>query len=216
MLLGQASMQSTRGDFASYTAIELDDVAKLPMSSEGYAGVDLLVISTANKEFLESISATQAQAIKNWVLNGGHAQVWVGKNADAVKNLDWLSSLVHEPIVGSVSPIDPGMLESYLASQKRLEKLVCAKFDIGDKREVELSLMGTDRKKIPLLFKHAIGFGQVQVFASDLDLNPIHGWADRKILLERLLADHWGQLKMSDRLPRIDLPSWDMTIYQGS
>lgn len=190
--LDQAAMQSTRGELASYSSAEIAVPSDLPRTHEGYSGVDLLVLATSDESFLKALSNDQAEAIRVWVARGGHIQIWAGKNAELIKNTSWISSLLREKIEGAVSSVDPGILESYLSSQKRLEKLVCTRFESLDAKDVELSLLTLDRKKIPVLFRHAYGFGQVQVFASDLDLPPLSDWQDRKLLLERLFAEHWG------------------------
>jgi hypothetical protein len=190
MALEQAAMRSAKeGALPSYSSCEVSDTSKLPRTSRAYEGVDLLVISTRDWKNLENLSLEQQQAIIDWVQGGGHALIWLGANADRVREQSWLAKLIRAEVQGTVKRVDPVLLESYLSSQKRLDPLTCSRL-VPDQSIIDLSLNTQDRQKIPLIYRSAYGLGQVHVFAADLDASPLRDWPERKLLLERLYREH--------------------------
>ncbi len=189
MALEQAAMRSAKGLLPSYSSCEVSDTSKLPRMAQAYEGVDLLVISTRDWTIIESLSPDQQSAIVNWVQGGGHALVWLGENAERVREQSWLAQLIQAEVQGTVKRVDPGMLESYLSSQKRLDPLTCSRL-APDQCVIDLSLSSHDRQKLPLVYRSAFGLGQVHVFAADLDTSPLREWPERKLLLERLYREH--------------------------
>ncbi len=190
MDLDQAALRSTKGLLSSYSSCEIEEVGKLPQFAKGYQGVDLLVISTRNWSILEQLTEDQQSAMVEWVREGGKALVWLGENAEKVPSLPWLASLLPAQVKGIAQEVDPSVLESFLSSQKRLGKLTCGHV-VPQQWIVDLTLQSSDRQKVPVLLRSALGFGQVQIFAADLDSSPLREWPDRKLLLERLLIEHW-------------------------
>lgn len=187
--LDQAAMRSAKGLLPSYSSVEISQVEHLPTSPLGWRGVDLVVLSTSDLELLRGISSEQQVALSSWVQHGGELLVTIGKNGAELSSLAWLKELIAADFRSVAQDIDPASVESYLASQKKLGSLTCAEFDIGESN-VDLILYSRDRRKLPLLFHHALGLGRVQVFAADLNVQPITDWPDRHLLLSRLLAFH--------------------------
>jgi len=190
MELEQAALRSAKGLLSSYSTCEINNPSKLPRFSKGYQGVNLLVISTRDWSILQRLDVEQQRAIVEWVREGGSTLVWLGENANRIAELPWLASLVPAQVQGIAQLVDPSVLESFLSSQKRLGKLTCGRL-VSKQAIVDLTMQSTDHQKLPVLIRSALGFGKVQVFAADLDSSPLREWPDRKLLLERLLLEHW-------------------------
>ncbi len=187
--LDQAAMQSAKGLLPSYSSVELPMADLLPTSPLGWRGVDLIVVSTSDLSLLKNVSDEQRLALLAWMKQGGEVLVSIGRNGEKLSEHPWLNEIVAAKWRSTVNDIDPASVESYLASQKKLASLTCAEFDVGESI-VELTLYARDRRKLPLIFHHALGLGRVQVLATDLDAQPISDWSDRSLLLARLLAFH--------------------------
>ncbi len=188
--LDQAANQFNQSLLPSYSTCELHDASELPRDAAAYRGVDLLVISTADESLLNQIEKTQSEAIVEWCKQGGHVLLWLGGDTRRLEaSASWLVELAGAEAMGNAAQIDPALLESYLASQKRLEPISMGLWEPRDAR-IDLSLQTPDRKKYPLLFRRVHGLGEVHVCAMDLDRQPLVDWADRKLLLERLLKEH--------------------------
>ncbi|MDZ4848733.1 MAG: hypothetical protein SGI77_05530 [Pirellulaceae bacterium] len=192
MQLDQAALRSVNGSLSSYTASEINDPTILPREAHGYRGIDLLVLSTLDLSIIRNIDVEQQNAIADWVRNGGHLQIWIGENAEQVRELDWIGSMLPVEVESVVKSVDPSLLESFLSSQKRLDKLTCSRL-VPRQCVVDLSL----QSKLPVLLRGAYGFGQVHICAFDLNSMSIQNWPDRKLLLEKLLNEHWETQRQS-------------------
>ena len=210
MDLDQAALLSAKGLLSTYSSCEIEDATRLPLDATGYQGVDLLVISTRDWKIVESLHVEQQTAIIEWVRRGGHVLLWIGENAEKFREAPWLSSLLPAEVKGTVKRVDPAVLESFLSSQKRLGELTCGHL-VHHQGLVDLTLQSVDHQKFPLLLRSAFGFGQVHVCAADIDGLPIRNWPDRKLLLERLLFEHWDthREERSQTLDKSDYLGYD-------
>ncbi len=202
MDLDQAALRSAKGLLSSYSTCEINDPSKLPRFAKGYQGINLLLISTRDWSILQGIDIEQQRAIVDWVRGGGSTLVWLGENAERIDELPWLASLLPAEVQGCAKLVDPSILESFLSSQKRLEKLTCGRL-MPKQAIVDLTMQSNDHQKLPVLVRSALGFGKVQVFAADLDSSPLRDWPDRKLLLERLLLEH-GDAQRDTRSRALD------------
>jgi hypothetical protein len=187
--LDQAAMRSAKGSLSSFTTTEVSETKSLPQEANGYRGVDLLVLSTENADRIRDLTPRDQAAIEGWVRLGGEVLVSIGRHGSLVSELPWLADLAAADFQGIVRNVDPGSLESYLTSQKKLPEPTCSHFECRNST-VELILYSNERKAIPLIFRHAHGLGRVQLFAADLDAEPIASWGDRNLLLSKLLNYH--------------------------
>jgi hypothetical protein len=187
--LDQAAMKSTQGLLPTYSSSEIATTADLPTDPQGYAGVDLLVIAAGPFILTPDFPSAQQSAIVGWVRLGGDCLVCVGKDGEQLQAGHWLTALTGAVVVSVASGIDPGTLESYLASSSKLADLTCARFLSLDDALVEVALTDERRQKVPLVYRRAAGLGRVVVFAADLHLPPLRDWFDRPALLNKLFVD---------------------------
>jgi hypothetical protein len=82
------------------------DLSRLPEAWYGYEGVDLLFLTTANKDFLVGLGqpahADRLRALAGWVRRGGRLVVPV-----AWQNQDVLANLLHSPLWQPPVPVVP-------------------------------------------------------------------------------------------------------------
>jgi hypothetical protein len=182
--LDQVAQQSAQGRLPSYVNTEIPDGSLLPSYSQAYNGIDLLVLPTSPSDVIDSMTAKQQIALRDWVRMGGHLQVWAGANANRIPDWGWLRDVLPARVQGVAPESDPGTIEAFLTSQVQLGRLTLGRFTVGDGL-VDL----IDRTKLPLIIRGAYGLGQVQICAADLNQEPLVSWPDRKLLLEKLLLD---------------------------
>ncbi len=182
--LDQVAQQSAQGRLPSYVNTEIPDGSLLTSYSQAYNGIDLLVLPTSPSDVIDSMTAKQQNALRDWVRMGGHLQVWAGANANRIADWGWLRDVLPARVQGVAPESDPGTIEAFLTSQVQLGRLTLGRFTVGD-GIVDL----LDRTKLPLIIRGAYGLGQVQICAADLNQEPLVSWPDRKLLLEELLLD---------------------------
>jgi len=163
----------------------IDDL--LPGRWYGYDAVDVVVVDTNDKAMLSTLSGSRGEALKQWVMRGGHLVVAVSANWQAV-NEGLLAEMLPLKLTGrtQVSPFDA--LESYTGGSQQVpfENLPAqvAKFEEIDARggKVLSSTLST-----PLVVRGAYGFGRVTVIGLDVDAPPFSGWPDRGLFFVRTL-----------------------------
>jgi hypothetical protein len=187
--LDQAAMKSTQGLLPTYSSSEVDDSAELPTDPQGYAGVDLLVIAAGPFILSPDFPSAQQSAIVGWVHWGGDCLVCVGRYGERLQSGHWLTALTGQAVASVASGLDPGTLESYLASSNKLADLSCSRFPLLDEALVDVALSDERRQKVPLVYRRAAGLGRAVVFAADLELPPLRDWVDRPVLLNKLFND---------------------------
>ena len=182
------SQESGRGGLPSISISSFESATDLPAYSQAYGGVDAFVVATDRPEILDQLSPAQAAALVEWVDKGGRIQIWLGGAATAAANVDWLKTLLPAEVIGVAAQVDPGLLESYVASSQgtRLSALDCAILKPMDAK-VDLTLISQDRKRLPFLMRSAYGAGYVDVIATDINSESLLDWRERRVLLERTL-----------------------------
>lgn len=188
--LSQGAMKSVRGALPENSTVQLTDVEQLPMSSECYSGVDVLILSSANIELNQNMTAVKAIAIKDWIAQGGRCVLSLGKNTES-----WLKTVEFEGLVpgdfkGVLPDCDPGPLESYLKSQNRLANLHCSLFAI-ESSTIDLAFKTKNRMGYPLIARWAFGAGKVIFLAVELDGEQMLAWESRPSLLKQFLDEQW-------------------------
>ncbi len=185
--LDDISVAPMRGGMPSISLTNLATAADLPTDRFVYSAATTMVISTKDLEFVQAITDEQGKAIVDWVIAGGRIQIWVGENADSLKNIAWLTRLLPGQLVGTVRRVDPAVLESYVSASQtaRLEPLTCAELAVKDAR-VGLSIVSPDRRPLPFIVQCALGAGTIDFVATDVNSREMIAWKDRVHLLERL------------------------------
>jgi hypothetical protein len=168
----------------------------LPLKWYGYDAVDLAVLTTDNKEFLDKLLTSERkrwQAVGEWVRQGGRLLVSVSwANRDRVRDLldAW------KPGLPRLLSADPPAEYDRLAAVEAFAGVVAkrfpsfgeasvkaVKFNIGP--GVELLLR---QDEDPLLVRVPYGRGSVALLALDLDKGPVAGWSGRTGLWKALLS----------------------------
>ncbi len=188
--LSQGTMKSTRGSLSEFSTVQLTDVGELPTSSSCYGGVDLLILSSCNKDLNRNMSAVPATAIRDWVAQGGRCLLSLGANVETWLQTAELASLMPGEFKGVGLDCEPGPLESHLGSQNRLANLTCSLFDVNS-GTIDLKSKTKARVDFPLIARWAYGAGKTTFLAVELDGQQILDWESRPALLKNLLDDQW-------------------------
>ncbi len=177
---------------STFTTSIVNKSLDLPVHYQAYSGVDLLAISTSDAELLLQATPDQTKAIRDWIFNGGRAIIAVGKNAETVKDLAWLTELLPGPIVSREDNVSAGPIESWIGSSKRLQALTCARIQ-PTKAITKIQLQSLTREPIPFISRRVFGLGQVIFVACDLDQGNLAEWEDEPAFLRKLLPAQWDQ-----------------------
>ncbi len=185
----QGALKSVDGALPNVTTSVLTDGTELPSSSQGYSGVDQIVLSTVDAEQLRKLNHRQIAALRRWVEQGGKLFVSMGVNAKTIAETEWLQAMLPSKVRDLQEGIDPGSLESWVNSEKPLPKLICTRLEPCSL--VDLTATTIRREPFPLIARHALGLGQVTCLATDLDSSDMLAWPDRNKLLDKLLLGAW-------------------------
>jgi hypothetical protein len=164
----------------------VDDVRMLPNRWFGYESLDLLILSTGNRDFLTALlneREGRKDAIADWVRRGGRILISVGHNQDMVSKLEPLQAVLPMAVDGMLqlprlrsiakfSGPQYAPLENAPAAKNRAP-LAIAKLTPKPGRETETVLAEQDGP--PLIVKGAYGLGRVTVVALDLDQQSAFG-----------------------------------------
>lgn len=166
----------------------VDDFTGLPIRSEGYEGVDFVVLSTSQRGVLAQIAAqpVRLEALDLWVRAGGTLVLCAGANA--------------EQAIGEKSPLArfvPGRFETvrlrpagdWEAAAKSLNKILPGRVKLPTAKlaDVRGRIEAGDRE-LPLVVRAARGLGQIVFTATDLDSPSMRTWSDRPLLLGAILG----------------------------
>ena len=183
---------SANADLVELSLIQFDEFEKLPHHWIGYEAIDLIVLPTASSGILDQLKVTQAQALRDWVYQGGRLILFAGKEVARVAAEDSpLSDLVPGKITGTVDQWNTSGLENYGNAQQRLflspEKNPLARLEVTDGR-VLLRDQENAQALHPLIVRSVRGFGMVVYVAFDIDVPPLDDWDSSSRVLEKLIA----------------------------
>ena len=186
------SSLSANADLVELSLIQFDEFEKLPHHWIGYEAIDLIVLPTASSGILDQLKVTQAQALRDWVYQGGRLILFAGKEVARVAAEDSpLSDLVPGKITGTVDQWNTSGLENYGNAQQRLflspEKNPLARLEVTDGR-VLLRDQENAQALHPLIVRSVRGFGMVVYVAFDIDVPPLDDWNSSSRVLEKLIA----------------------------
>jgi hypothetical protein len=162
-------------------------VAALPDRWFGYDAVDVVVLGTGKKDFVEQLTqesgAARRNALVEWVRRGGILVVSVGRNQQFAARLFDKMQLLDCAVTGS----------SLIPSLPNLSGW-CERLR-GPLQDVELATLAPRRgahvlvseKDRPVLVQGSCGLGRVVLVAFDLDSPPFTTWAGQ--------ADFWRKLQ---------------------
>jgi hypothetical protein len=160
----------------------IEDVRTLPNRWFAFEPVDLMIVTTGNRDFLTSLLNEREQrkeALVEWVRRGGRLVVSVGRNQDMVAKLEPIQSALPVSITGTVQLSRLSSLKSFSKADRSLEStrqqpLEVAKLERKAGREIDVVLAEANGQ--PLIVSGAYGLGQVTVVAFDLDGPPFTTW----------------------------------------
>ncbi|NQU20884.1 MAG: hypothetical protein HQ567_06340 [Candidatus Nealsonbacteria bacterium] len=181
--------------------VRLDDCRQLPTHWFGYESVDTVVLSTSRPEIYGDgeFSAAQIAALDRWVTLGGKLVLCVAQQAEKVL-ADGAPLSRFAP--GRLNPDMPTVSLSR-SSESELERYADGTESISQKSGGDLPLQNdcftsflvdvqgiVDAKDLdqPLIVRTPRGFGRIVFFAADPDREPFSTWADRPLLMGRLLG----------------------------
>lgn len=166
----------------------IDAVGQMPQHWFGYEGVDLVILSTSNRDFLKRLDAADKryrEALAEWVLRGGHLIVSVGINQDAFAAFaEWqpllpVSLLKTETVTGLRMSWEDGA-GGVLGPLPGGAPLTVATIEGKPGRSFRSLLKRTGDKDFragqDLIVQGAAGLGRVTVVAFDLDQRPFIDW----------------------------------------
>jgi hypothetical protein len=182
------------------------NAAELPDRWLGYAGVDVVAISTSKPGALEALTPQQFAAIELWVRLGGKLVLCCGKRGNEVlADGSRILSLVPGRF-DDVLPLErTAGLENYAGSTQRLD-VVAPRSDEGGgdtTRMEELPMVtrligvrgnveayeGSGPSDLPTIVRAPLGLGEVVFVAVDLDLPPLANWQGRTRLVSKVLRE---------------------------
>jgi hypothetical protein len=170
----------------------LADVGQLPTCWYGYEGVDALVLSTSQAEIYRKLTPEGARldALDQWIRMGGRLVLCVGSQADEVLAKDSpLSRFVPGRLEKIISFRQTAALEMYSGGS-----VAVPQSQGGEKSAIQApklvdiqGIVEAREADLPLIIRTPRGLGQIIFVAADLDRGPFSKWADRPLLLAKLL-----------------------------
>ena len=154
----------------------------------GLDGVDAVVIDTNDPATMTRLR--EAESLFEWVRQGGHLVVAVGRNWQAVKDSP-LAELLPGVPAGRVDLSDPGLIDQFAASGNKplvppgsKAKIQVTKFEDWESRGgIALSSSSVS----PLVLRGPVGFGRVTMVGLDVDVKPFASWDEKKLFWDKLL-----------------------------
>lgn len=192
---------------------EIDTPDQLPTRWWGYEGVDTLIILTGSNDTLPNFESVQLEALQRWVQLGGRVILSAARNAEKWIGRDRpLADFAPGRFVGVVKQRDLTALESFAEEKRRIRDISSVQLEVVQlenltgKIELELQAGAVVR---PLIFRHAVRFGQIVFIGCDLDTEPIEKWPGRERVVSQLLD--WTLLRGQDELDT----GWNHSIHHA-
>ena len=170
----------------------LNDIGQLPTYWYGYEGVDALILSTSQPELYRKLTPEGARldALDQWIRMGGRMVLCVGSQADEVLAKDSaLSRFAPGRLEKIVSLRQTAALEMYSGGPVAVPQSQGGeKFTLQSPKLVDVQgIIEAREADLPLIIRTPRGLGQIIFVAADLDRGPLSKWADRPLLLAKLL-----------------------------
>jgi hypothetical protein len=173
----------------------IDDIRQFPNRWFGYESVDLLYLSTSDRDFLTAFlneREGRKEALADWVRRGGHFVVSVGRNQDVVAQIDILQNMLPVTVKGLQQlPLLTGPARWTDARFGAVENPPPKNNPNGKRQPVEIATLlpkpGRDLDKLVteqtsnqlLVVRGAYGMGKVTVVAFDLDRPAFTSWLEK-------------------------------------
>ncbi|HEV3203421.1 MAG TPA: hypothetical protein VGY77_03510 [Gemmataceae bacterium] len=182
----------------------LDDVRRLPNRWFGYAGVDVMILTSGNKNFMTGLlgdDRNRKEALAEWIRRGGRLIVSCGRNQDMVADL-FRRSQIPLPVTMTEMPADSvdALLSWGLKNPLRNpipkddpdakpSPVILAKLEPKSGMPFERILPERDDDRTaPLIIRWPYGLGQVTLIAFDVDEAPFVSYPDQKEFWSKLFT----------------------------
>ncbi len=171
---------------------KLEDCSQLPTRWYGYEGVDTLVLCGSRPEIFADLKAgdPRVAALVKWIRMGGRLLFCAGAEAEMMLGEEApFGVFAPGPVAEMLRLQQASSLRTYCDSTQPIPRpagaagleLLVPRLEsprgVVERREADLSLV----------VRTPHGFGQVVFFAGDLDCGPLARWADRPLLIGKLL-----------------------------
>jgi hypothetical protein len=173
----------------------IEKVELLPDRWFGYDAVDLVVLCTSRREFVNALAQDKDRrdALHDWVRRGGKLVLSVGRNHQEVQGLLSAMRLLDCEIKGAV-PRPRALLRNvaaYAGSGEALRKVDLADVVAGPSAHVLVRepAAADDNTERPVIVQGSCGLGRVVLVAFDVDTPPFTGWAGERAFWDRLVKD---------------------------
>ncbi len=188
-----------------------DNIELLPTRWFGYNPVDLVVLSTGNKDFVDLFlnrsEKARQDALAEWVRRGGRMVITAGRNHDLAKAMLealQMQSLPIEFVAGGMQLPRLAAVENWVPGDWSRNNIVNlppkpgqpvppiegAKLKVKPGQEALVMIRARDEDNAePLMVRMPYGMGQVIVTAFDLDQLPFSRWPGQGKFWEKLRKD---------------------------
>jgi len=195
--------QDKRDTFPRYAGFEIDP-ARLPVLALGYDAVDLMILTTTDKNLVQALlrDAARLKAIAQWVRQGGRLVVSVSwENQAEVSQL--LQAPPWQPRIITVPPAVQRVQDNALPNLKGATDWahVGVPFPLPGEDPVPVALLRTGKQQRPewevlaevggqpLITRMPYGRGSITLLAFDLDKGAFTTWSGRKDFLKGLIGN---------------------------
>jgi hypothetical protein len=197
-LIGSFDRRSDDGQRVARKAVRISDVEALPREWLGYDSVDVVMLSTSDREFCEELAndTDRFAALERWIELGGRLILFAdAESADALfAQGASLSRLLPGRYAETVRLPATGRLEHFAGSeisigggQRRIVLDVPLLQEVVGQVEV---YEGRRPTELPLVVRGPRGLGEVTFVAVDPTKPPIADWPGRTAFMQAALAPY--------------------------
>lgn len=174
----------------------LTNVADMPAAWFGYGSVDVAILATSDRDFMDALLSEQAgrkAALAEWVRRGGRLIIGAGKNRDQFAGSPELQALLPMTIEGPymAPPVTPRWREGGVQPDEPIsrEPMEFTRLKPRDGRATRILIDGpqSGSDSSPLVVQAPYGLGRVTLLAFDPDAKPVRGWKNEPEFWEHLL-----------------------------
>lgn len=195
--IAEAMQRLRREPDETVMGVHVSDPSTLPEQWYGYDGVDVLVITTSQLDWIRSLDDQRKSALHGWVEQGGRVLVSVAKQAEELSAADeFLSEWIPGPYQRNMMQSQTSSLEELADATQRLDLL--AQDSVGRVEgiltpvfEVQDGVVATEegfgRDRSAWVIRRAHGLGIVTLLLADLDQPPLDRWPARAQLVAKLV-----------------------------
>lgn len=158
------------------TGCHQHDLNSLPDSSIGYSSLDTLFLTTEDAEQLSKLTEKQISAIEDWVKQGGRLIVSTGANSvELFGQAGPLETFAISPIQSTGRLENTSRLETYAGSREPLVKRDDEPLQVAV-CSGESCIINLVEKPGPIIFRKAVGLGEITFVTIDLDGQRVQEW----------------------------------------